>query len=30
VTLALQVWAAAAEWRALVAVERVAVARRAV
>jgi hypothetical protein len=30
VTLALQVWAAAAEWRALVAVERVAAARRAV
>jgi hypothetical protein len=30
VTLALQVWAAAAEWRVLVAVERAAAARRAV
>jgi hypothetical protein len=30
VTLALQVWAAAAEWRVLVAVERAATARRAV
>jgi hypothetical protein len=30
VTLALQVWAAAVEWRVLVAVERAAAARRAV